>query len=313
MGVSSLGSRAVIGTFYKKLAQSTGAKWVEPISMLMDSDQDSETYNWLGQSPAMQEWVGGRNAKGFNENGITIENKHYEATIDILIRHLRRDKSGQVLRRIAELAQRTNSHWASLLSTLLINANSTVCYDGQFFYDTDHEEGDSGTQSNDISTDISTLPATVHGTITQPSIEEAQQVIMKSVAQLLSFKDDRGEPMNEGETDFLVMVPTGLFLPFTKALSLPVGTGVSEQNVPSEMNISVAMNSRLTAASSVHTFAIGGEVSPFIRQQETLPKVAAKDETSEYAFDNDAIQIGIDAWRNTGYGYWQKAVLNELT
>lgn len=35
-------------------------------------------------------------------------------------------------------------------------------------------------------------------------------------------------------------------------------------------------------------------------------------EESEFAFDNDAIQLGIDTWRNVGYGRWQGAVLNTL-
>jgi hypothetical protein len=38
-----------------------------------------------------------------------------------------------------------------------------------------------------------------------------------------------------------------------------------------------------------------------------------KDESSEYAFDNDAIQIGIDAWRGADYGLWQRACYVTMT
>ena len=48
-------------------------------------------------------------------------------------------------------ADRTVSHWASLLSTLIVNGESATCYDEQYFFDTDHSEGESGTQSNVIS------------------------------------------------------------------------------------------------------------------------------------------------------------------
>lgn len=312
MSAISLGSRAIIGTFYKALAQDTGANWVEPISMLMDSDQDSETYNWLGQSPAMREWIGGRNAKGFRENGLTIVNKHFEATMEVLVREMRRDKTGQVMRRVAELAARTNSHWASLLSTLILSGTSSVCYDGQFFYDTDHSEGDSGVQSNSIQIDISTLPVTVAGVVTAPSVEEAQQSMMKAIAQILSFKDDQGEPMNEGANSFLVMVPTSLYIPFSNALTMPRGTGVSEMKIPSELNISVTMNPRLTGTDDFYTFRTDGNVSPFIRQQETLPQIASKAEGSEFEFDNDAHQHGVSAWRNVGFGYWQHSVYTQM-
>ena len=30
---------------------------------------------------------------------------------------------------------------------------------------------------------------------------------------------------------------------------------------------------------------------------------------SEYCFDNDAVQIGVDSWRAVGYGYWQNSCL----
>lgn len=313
MGAGTLSSRAIIGEFYKTLEIDIGAAWVDPLSMLFTSDQDSEEYKWLGQSPAMREWVGGRHAKGFIENGISITNLHFEATIEVLVKEMRRDKTGQVMARIRDLAQRTNSHWASLLSTLIINAEAAVCYDGQYFFDTDHSEGSSGTQSNDITTDISALPASVHGAATTaPSVEEAQQSIITSISQILGFKDNQGEPMNEGARTFLVMTPMSLYPVFSKAVNIPVGTGVSEQTIPPEMSISVVPNARLTWTDKFATFRTDGNVKPFIRQQETEVDLKAKAEGSEFEFDNAAHQYGVDTWRNVGYGYWQHACLNQM-
>ncbi|OPY15236.1 MAG: Mu-like prophage major head subunit gpT [Syntrophus sp. PtaB.Bin001] len=313
MGAGTLSSRAIIGEFYKTLETDPGANWIGPLSMLFTSDQDSETYPWLGQSPAMREWIGGRNAKGFRENGITIANKHFESTIEVLVSELRRDKTGQILTRIRELAARTNSHWASLLSTLILNGTSALCYDGHAFFDTDHSEGDSGTQDNDLTCDISALPASVHGVVTAPSVEEMQQTILKAVSAIFGFKDDVGEPMNEGARSFLAMVPVSLYLVAAKAVSLPIGTGVSEQNVPADLNISVVPNARLTWTDSLAVFRTDGNVKPFIRQQETEVMLKAKAEGSEFEFDNDAHQYGVDAWRNVGYGYWQHACYIQMT
>ena len=135
-----------------------------------------EEYAWLGQVPAMRQWIGGRDAKGLPEYNFTIRNVHYEATLDFLVRDLRRDKTGQCLTRIRELATRANAHWASLLSTLILNGASTDCYDGEYFFDTDHSEGSSGNQSNDISVDISELPvpSDSQGSTTAPSVPEMQ-------------------------------------------------------------------------------------------------------------------------------------------
>lgn len=316
MSAQGLGSRAIIGEFYKTLEADPGTAWLNAVSMLFTSNQDSETYHWLGQSPAMREWVGGRNAKGFRDNSITIDNLHYEATLEVLVRELRRDKTGQVMTRIRELALRTNSHWASLISTLIVNGPSTACYDGEFFFDTDHSEGSSGTQSNDISVDISALPVSVNGTVTAPSTEEMQLSIVEGITQIMGFLDDQGEPMNENAQNFLVMTPTSLYIPASTAIQMPRETGVSAQKVPGNLNVSVVANPRLDANSWTDEFVVfrmDGGVKPFIRQQETPVMLKAKAEGSEFEFDNDAHQYGVDAWRNVGYGYWQHACLVTMT
>ena len=151
MGAQLLGTRDIIGTFYTRLAQYIGQSWIDRVSREFNSDQESETYRWLGMSPAMREWIGGRQAKGFRTNGITITNKKYEATMDLPVEWIERDKTAQIMVRIAELAQRAGSHWGTLLSTLISNGTgetSGLCYDGQYFFDSDHSEGSSGTQKN---------------------------------------------------------------------------------------------------------------------------------------------------------------------
>lgn len=314
MDQSALSSRAVIGMYYEALAAQNGIGWIDAVSNYFGSDQASETYPWLGMPPALREWIGGRNAKGFSTKAVEIKNKHFEATIEIDLKDLRRDKTGQIKARLAEFAQRGQSHFASLLSTLIINGPSTVCYDGQYFFDTDHSEGSSGTLDNDIQTDISALPASVHGTVTAPSKEEMLQAITASISQFFTFKDDQGEPINEDAKSFLVMVPVGLAPAARSALSdlNDIGAGMFTLD---GYNVGLVVNPRLTAggwADEFVTFRTDGSIKPLIRQEETTPTIKMKDETSEYAFDNDAIQIGIDTWRNVGYGRWQGAVLNTL-
>jgi phage major head subunit gpT-like protein len=312
MDTSLLSSRAIMGMYFARLEQDTGMGWIGGISNLFGSDQSSETYGFLGQTPAMREWIGSRQAKGFSGQGVTVLNKHYEATIEIQKKDARRDKTGQLDARMSEFADRGQTHWASLLSTLLLNGASTVCYDGQYFFDTDHVEGKSGTQANKINVDISTLPAAVHGVITAPSVEEAQQVILAGVAQIMGFKDDQGEPMNENARSFTVVVPVSLFLVFSAAVAA-ITTAALQQNLNPNLiaglSISVQMNARLTWTDTVAIFRTDSPIKAFIRQTEQEVELKAKAEGSEFEFDNDAWQFGIDGWRGVGYGYWQRACL----
>ncbi len=55
MSLNELSSRAIIGLYYKRLEQKTGMDWIEAISNYFTSDQESETYKWLGQSPVMRD------------------------------------------------------------------------------------------------------------------------------------------------------------------------------------------------------------------------------------------------------------------
>ena len=316
MDQSLLSSRAIIGMYYARLEANPGMAWIDNVANLFGSDQASETYNFLGQTPAMREWIGGRQAKGFSGQGITIVNAHYEATLEIQKKDARRDKTGQIEARVGEFVDRGQTHWASLLSTLLLNGASSLCYDGQYFFDTDHSEGDSGSQSNAITVDISALPATVHGTVTAPSVEEMQQTILKGIAQILGFKDDRGEPMNENASRFMVTVPVSLYLTAVAAVSTLTTANLAPNlnpNLVAGLSVDVQMNPRLTWTDTIAVFRTDSPIKAFIRQTEQEVELKVKAEGSEFEFDNDAWQFGIDAWRGVGYGYWQRACQVQMT
>lgn len=302
-------AEGVIGNFYLRLAQDLGASWIPRISRLMQSTQETETYAWLGQVPGLREWVGGRHVKPLREDGYTIRNKKYEATIGVYGDEIRRDKTGQVNIRLGELAQRANSHWASLLNTLIEAGDSTTCYDGQYFFDSDHSEGTSGTQSNLISVSLANLSVQVSGLASQPSNEQMQFSILKGIRQMLAFKDDQGELMNENARQFLVMVPLNLWLPALGATALPVTVA----NVPNVINatdlsITVVPNARLSWAEYFAVFATDGDAGALIAQEEVPLQTQLVGPGSELFFKEDRWELGVWASRNVGYGFWQKAV-----
>jgi phage major head subunit gpT-like protein len=313
MGAKSLGSRAIIGEFYMRLEQDLGATWVPQVSMLFQSDQESETYPWLGMAPVMREWIGGRQARGFRENAKTVTNKKYESTLEVPVDWLRRDKTGQIMVRIAEQTERANAHWAKLLNQLILDGEATACYDGQFFFDTDHSEGDSGTQDNDIAVDITTTTA--------PTAGEMETAILKSIQQIIGFKDDQGEPMNESAQKFLVMVP----VPFMSVAAAALGSSIIIDSSTSRSNtiltlssmagfqVALAVAPRLTWTTKFATFRADGQLAPFIRQEEEGITVDAIAEGSEEEFKNDRHLYGIKAIRAVDFGYWQKACLVTFT
>lgn len=316
MSVSSLGSRAIIGEYYMALAQKTMASWAPGVSMEFRSNQESETYKWLGQTPALREWIAGRQAKGLRDNGITIANRHYEATVDIRVEDIRRDKTGQIFLRTRELAGRSVQHWAKLLTTLIEGGSSTVCYDGQYFFDTDHSEGDSGTLKNYLTS--TECPSLNVATAAAPTANEMADAIMEVISYMFTYKDDQGEPINEDAQQFLVMCPVGKIAASAKqaVMNQNLDTGAGTRDNPlraQQWNLSVVGNPRLTWTTHFAVFRTDAEVKPLIRQVETEPTLDVIAEGSEQAIKEGKWTFGVDAWRNVGYGMWQlaaEAVLN---
>ena len=313
MGAQALSSRAIIGKFFAALQLYMGTSWIDSVSMLFDSDQESETYKWLGMVPQMREWVGGKHAKGFRDNGITIANKEFEATMAILVRWLRRDKTGQALIRIGELAQRAGGHWTELLSTLIANgtgSTSGLCYDGQYFFDSDHSEGISGTQKNLIT--ATEVPALDVGTATVPTPQEAAKAVLGVIAYMLAYKDDQGKPMNIDARNFLVMTSPVLWPHIAPAIyNDRVGSGEDNPAASimrnSNFQIGVEANPFLTYTTQFVVFRADAPAKPFIRQEEVPIQMKALTEGSDHAFKHNEHLFSVEATRNVGYGYWQYA------
>lgn len=299
-------SRFVRGELAMQLQGAAQMGWVDRIAMPVMSDQSKEDYAWLGNVPQMREWKGGRQSRKLREFEYSITNKKYEATIDIPLDWVRRDKTGLVQRRISDLARRNAAHWRSLLTTIIANGHAGtygLCYDGQFYFDTDHAEGDSGTQDNDLTLDI--------GTANAPTAAEMETAIKTIVQTMVGYKDDAGELINEDMTSLLIMVPPNMLGAATAAIGLPVivdGSASRTALLPNWGNFTfeVAANARLTATDVF--FAFRSDVNDgLVRQEEYGPDITDKAEGSDYEHDTDAWQFGIKASRNVGFGFWQRA------
>lgn len=310
MDQSILSSRAIEGRYFARREANLLNGWVGGISNMFNSDQSGEQYAMLGHAPALREWVAGRQAKGLGQDTFTITNKHYEGTLEVQVKDVRRDKTGQIMARVDEFADQSDIHWASLLSTLLLNGETATCYDGQYFFDTDHSTRSSGTQSNSLTY------AAASGT--SPTKEEMQLAILQSISAILAFKNDQGVPMNPGAKSFTVMVPPTYWMIALAALAESLNVAVSANMNPNMLgggfNVDVVMNPELTSwTTKFVTFRNDSPIKALIRQEETPLMFKSKAEGSEFEFDNDAWQFGVDGWRAAGYGLWERACLTTIT
>lgn len=115
----------------------TAADW-KRIAKLISSSGKSNTYEWLSQFPAFREWVGSRLHKVFKENGYNVPNRKFETTVDVKVEDIEDDNLGQY----GTLAEGAGQSAADLMNDLVFGLIATgfnsLCYDGQYFFDTDH-------------------------------------------------------------------------------------------------------------------------------------------------------------------------------
>lgn len=315
----ALSSRAIIGRFYQTLETALGGSWATLIGMLFPSDQESETYKWLGMAPALREWIDGRQAKGLRSNGFTIQNKTFEATLAIAVDDLRRDKTGQILVRIDEMAGRVAGHWESLVSSLILNGNAAACYDSQNFFAIAHSEGDSGTQLNLLA--AAQVPALNVAVAAAPTANEMAEAILGVIAYFYGYKDDQGQPINGDARNFLVMTPVPLWgAAVAGVTSQLLNTGSGSRDNPllaltrnQGLTVNVVANPRLNWTTDFAVFRTDGRAKPFILQEEQGVQVSAIAEGSEEEFKNDRHLYGVKLIGNAGYGLWQHAIRATLS
>lgn len=308
-----LDSRDLIADFYPRLEAAMETIWAPRISIELPSDRDTEQLGWLGQVPTMKRWVGGRSEEYLNKYTLTVKNYEYETTLPISIPDLRRDKTGQIRQRIADLAVRTATHWNSLIGTwIAAGAAGTLglAYDGQYFFDTDHNE--SGTnQSNSVS--ATEIPAADVATTTTLTTTEAANIVTQALAYMMSLTDDKGEPINQAPTEVLILcTKVGHYNGIKTALGLNnLGTGSGNNNPLLAWTPQYVINvqyvpQRVTAADVLYMFfgnpTMGS--TPLIRTSE----LGVQTDILDDRFRNNRDVFGVQATRGVAYGMWQKAL-----
>src|SRR5690554_2719949 len=128
-------------TSYKKEYEA-GLAMVEPtwgkVASKVPSSSASNTYGWLGQFPQFREWVGDRVIKDMAAHGYQITNKLFESTVGVKRTDIEDDNVGIYTPLFAEMGRAAGAHPDQLIFELLKVGHSTLCFDGQNFFDTDH-------------------------------------------------------------------------------------------------------------------------------------------------------------------------------
>jgi phage major head subunit gpT-like protein len=271
------------------------------LTRLIQSNGRNEEYGIPGASPAMREWLGDRVFNQIRAANFTIENKAWENSLLISKFDLDDDRMGMYDMELEVLAAEASHHPDKLLMQAIVDAEATACFDSQYFFDTDHSWGASGTQSNDLTYDGSS-------TVTATEFLAAYHQARKA---LTGFKRDNGEPYNrpviEGFSNLLVLVPPDLEVVANKGLRASV-LGTDDNIVLDRPNI--VCSPYLTDATKFYLFDLQGPLMPFVFQARQALRRQIKGLDDNETKD---VKFMCDARYNIGYLAWWTGVLTTFT
>lgn len=121
------------------------------IATSVKSSNKSEDYAQLSNWPQIKKWVGERQLAKLGKSSYTITNEKYESSIVVPRDDVEDDSLGLYSVQAQTIGDEVSLFPDSLCFPLLANGFAEKCYDGQFFFDTEHPVGE-GFVSNIVGT-----------------------------------------------------------------------------------------------------------------------------------------------------------------
>ncbi|PSU49479.1 phage head protein [Photobacterium frigidiphilum] len=108
------------------------------IATRVPSSGAANYYGWIKDLPGIKEWVGDRQLATLGKHGYSIENKTFESSISISRDEVDDDQIGQYSVIAKNYGEQVAIFPDTLAYPLLAEGFTTLCYDGQNYFDTDH-------------------------------------------------------------------------------------------------------------------------------------------------------------------------------
>ncbi len=285
--LSGLSMRNVRGNYFNALEETQAAGWASAIAESFTTDQPHELYKWLQSVPAPQKWKGERGRTQLREFGLSVVSDKFESTLEFDVDDVRRDKTGQIVKRVRELGMKAGTLPQRLLTAAIL-ANATG-WDGAAHFADTHSHG--GTCDNNVGATATAPDA--------PTGLEMSTAILGAIQAMLGYTDDRGDPANEFARSFLVMVPVKYWAAAVAARDNAYLTnGVSNTLKNAGVQIELAVNPRLpgtadAAGRRFYVFRTDAPVKPAIWQEESIPDAfKTLGEESADGFWRDMVAVG---------------------
>ncbi|HWH86350.1 MAG TPA: Mu-like prophage major head subunit gpT family protein [Pseudomonas sp.] len=278
-------------TIYNKAFAAAPTSW-EKIAMKVPSTTGQNDYAWLSAFPKMRRWIGAKHVKNLQAYKYPVANEDFEATVEVDRNHIEDDQLG-----IYEPQAKMAAHSAAQLPDEIVyeavnKGFSTLCYDGQYFFDSDHPVGN-GSVSN-----VSAAP------LSNASLTAAKAGYGAARTAMKKFKDDEGRSLNITPNILLV----GPALEDTARALLKNDKLADDTENPYKGTAELVVDGRIESDTAWFLLDTTKPIKPFIYQERKAPVfVQQVNPESENVFSLRKYKFGAEARAAGGYGFWQLA------
>lgn len=275
---------------FNKTFQAAETKY-QKIAMKVQSNARSNTYEWLGELPKMRKWVGDKHVKNLKKEAYMLENDDFEVTVAVKRNDIEDGELGKYNLQAEIGGQSAAELPDDLVFELPALGFSTKCFDGQYFFDSDHEVAGQSV-SNKSTKQLKCA-----------TVAEARASFGAAVTAMKSLKDDEGRSLKIKPT--VLLVPPALE---EVATTLATAEKFDDGKLnPYRGTVEVVVEAM---ESDVQWFLLDTSkaVKPFIYQERKAAAfVSQTDPDSDDVFNRGEYKFGAEARAAAGYGFWQLA------
>lgn len=276
-------------TIFNNAFSTAPAQWNET-AMLVPSGSSQNDYNWLSAFPRMKKWIGEKAIKSLEAFKYSIVNDDWEATVEVDRNHIDDDQLGIYAPQAQMAGFSAKQLPDEIVSDLKNNAFGSPCYDGQFFYDTDHPVAGASV-SNKLTVALSNA-----------TLAAAKASYGAARTGIMSFKDDEGRPLN--------LIPDVLEVPpaleETGRMLLTSDKLADDTPNPYKGTARLLVNPRLTSTTAWFLHVTNMPVKPFIYQERKAPVFVEQTmPEADDVFNRKKFKFGAEARAAGGYAFWQ--------
>lgn len=112
--------------------------WTPRVATEVPSSTRENRYPWVKELSGMKEWIGERQVDNLAARVYSILNKSWEKTVELDKEDVEDDNFGTFAMFLDQLSHQAKKWPDDVMQTVIQSGAMTVCYDGQYFFDTDH-------------------------------------------------------------------------------------------------------------------------------------------------------------------------------